>query len=661
MNLFNLKNVYSKSIKNKILISIVLVVIIGQLIVGCIFNIGSNLSTKQLLKKTMEESVELASDRVSSQIKDYKKLIKEIANNPIVTDESFSLEQKIEFLEDTKARNVFTSIDLLDGNGIGVNKNVNLSNEEYFYYCKNNNDIYVSTPFLRTDNGIMGIVISSPIKSKGEFKGVLVVGIYCDFLSKIVQNINIGDNGLSYILDKDGYIIAHNEQKNVLFRQNNIKTYKTDNSLKDIVKYENKMINGESGFGVAEIDGINRFLAYTPILGTDGWSIIITANKHEFMKPLLVNTIINIIIVILIIAIGCIIASCLAEKLSNPIRIISNRLQGLSNGDLTSDVKIVNTDDEIGELSNSLAKTIGFLKVYIKDIDDVLNKLANGDLSPEINREYIGDFGSIKKSMELIISSLNVTLLEINESSNQVYTGSDQVEQASKTLSQGAMDQASTIEELSATLDEIFQQVKQNANFSNEASELSLKSSVEVEKSNEKMNELIVAMNKIEKSSKQIINIIKTINDIAEQTNLLSLNASIEAARAGEAGKGFVVVAEEVRNLAMQSANATKNIENLINNSIEAVNNGTIITDETAKFLSKVVNTSKETTSIIDEISNSCNNQAVSIEQIVIAINQISDVVQSNSAISEETAAASEELSLQSENLKELINKFKLK
>ena len=643
-NFKSLKKLSSKSIKNKILIIIIMIVVTGQLVAGIISSIGSNISVRQTLEKTMNESAKLASDRVSTQIDDYKKLVKEIANNPIIQDDKFTLEEKIEFLEDAQVRNVFTSIDLLDIDGKNLNSGIDLSSEEYFKYCKTNNDVFVSTPLLRLDNGIMGIVISSPIKSNGEFSGVLVAGIYCDFLSKIVQNINIGDNGSSYIIDKDGYIIAHDEQKYVLFKQNNIQMSETDKSLRKIAGYEKKLINGESGFGISKIDGENKFVSYTPIDGTDGWGIIVTASKFEFMKSTTINTILNGIIIIVLIIISIVSASKLAEKIAKPITIVTERLKELSKGDLKTEVKIIETKDELGVLSNALSTTVEFLRLYMSDIDDVLSRLSNGDLTVSISREYIGDFKSIKESMELIILSLNNTVSEINDSSNQVSVGSGQVAEASKVLSDGATDQASSIEELSATIDEIFEQVKQNAENSKEASSLSLESSNQVEKANEKMQELTKAMVKIDEESKE-----------------LALNAAIEAARAGEAGKGFAVVADEVRKLAAQSSEAAKNIESLIKNSIDAVKNGTAITDETANFLITVVDSSKETSEIINRISNSSNDQSISLEQVALAIEQISDVVQSNSATAEESAAAAEELSVQADLLKNLIDNFKLK
>lgn len=171
----------------------------------------------------------------------------------------------------------------------------------------------------------------------------------------------------------------------------------------------------------------------------------------------------------------------------------------------------------------------------------------------------------------------------------------------------------------------------------------------------------IGAMADIKAGSAKISDIIQNIENIAEQTNLLSLNAAIEAARAGEAGRGFSIVAEEVRSLAEESAKAAQNTEILITKSMETVENGTVIVNETARSLTQVVNNTSEINDIIEEIADAAREQAAAIEQINIGFEQMADAVTTNSMTAQESASSSEELAGQAQNLKELIGRFSLK
>ena len=182
----------------------------------------------------------------------------------------------------------------------------------------------------------------------------------------------------------------------------------------------------------------------------------------------------------------------------------------------------------------------------------------------------------------------------------------------------------------------------------------------EILKSNKNMQEMQIAMTEISESSQKISQIIDTINDIAAQTNLLALNASIEAARAGEAGRGFAVVADQVSILAAQSANAAKESNGLIASSLEAVEKGIIIANDTAKQLEDVVAESKEITKNIEQSAEILKAQSASFDQISNGVDHINEVVQTNSATSEECAAASQELSSQSDMLDSEIRNFRI-
>ncbi len=384
------------------------------------------------------------------------------------------------------------------------------------------------------------------------------------------------------------------------------------------------------------------------------------AEESSFLYKTAVGLMAAVILVIILV--GVFFSFVVIRLIKTPISEIENAAIKMAEGDL--DVEISYTSkDELGVLATQVRRLIHKLQVIIDDENKFLAKMAAGDFTVDsiCEGEYTGGFYPLLVSFRGIAEKLNDTMLQISQSSSQVASGSEQVSNGAQALSQGATEQASSVQELAASINEISDKVKQNADNARQANVKAGSVSTEMNASNEKMQQMIQAMDDISNCSNEIGKIIKTIEDIAFQTNILALNAAVEAARAGTAGKGFAVVADEVRNLASKSADASKNTAALIENTLKAVENGTQIADETAQFLLQAVNDVNEMADIIGQISEASSAQADSVSQITTGIDQISSVVQTNSATAEESAAASEELSGQSQLMKSLVGRFKLK
>ncbi|WP_026885196.1 methyl-accepting chemotaxis protein [Clostridium beijerinckii] len=336
------------------------------------------------------------------------------------------------------------------------------------------------------------------------------------------------------------------------------------------------------------------------------------------------------------------------------------------------------SDEYSGEVNNAviimivvivvaiaMAMSLGILisKAISKPISKLMfitSEISEGNLDVEIVNNSKDEIGILSESMKRMKYKLNEVIGNISFASEQVTVGARQIADSTIALSQGATEQASAVEELTASIEEISSQISVNAENAKKANIITDNTKTNAGKRNNEMKLMLKAMDEINVSSNNISRIIKVIDEIAFQTNILALNAAVEAARAGQYGKGFTVVAEEVRNLAARSANAAKETTTIIEESIVKIQDGTNIANQTADALESIVNDIEEVAKIINGIADASEEQATGISQISQGIIQISQVVQSNSATSEESAAASEELAGQAEVLKEQVKMFKL-
>ncbi|WP_413560971.1 methyl-accepting chemotaxis protein [Bdellovibrio sp. HCB209] len=232
----------------------------------------------------------------------------------------------------------------------------------------------------------------------------------------------------------------------------------------------------------------------------------------------------------------------------------------------------------------------------------------------------------------------------LSESSHQVASAVEQLNEAGNSLSQSSTEAAASLEETVAALEELTSMVQMNSDNAKQAASLSASSRSSAEAGESDIKNLISAMTEISHSSKKIEEIISVIDDIAFQTNLLALNAAVEAARAGEQGKGFAVVAEAVRALAQRSASSAKDISSLIKDSVEQIDNGSKIADQSGAVLSNIVSSIKKVSDLNNEIAAASSEQTTGIQQISKAMNQLDQASQSNAASAEEIAATSSEI-----------------
>ena len=336
---------------------------------------------------------------------------------------------------------------------------------------------------------------------------------------------------------------------------------------------------------------------------------------------------------------------------------------GLRRGELkASSVLTYEADDEIADLVKNTRESMEVIAGYIEEISEILTQMAHGDLTKNGNdvTDFLGEFSSIKESIVFILKRFNSTLTEIGNTSAGVASGSNEIANAAGALADGTTDEASALEELTATVETVANMANDSAKKTAEAYDNVNNSVAQAERGREQMKLLTEEMEKITAISKEIANIITSIEDIADQTNLLSLNASIEAARAGEAGRGFAVVADQIGKLASDSAASAVNTRALIEKTLQEIEKGNESTIRTSEAFEKIISDMEAFALVAKETRENAEGQAHALEQITEGIEQISGVVQNTAASAEESTAISDQLSEQAYHMDKLVRRFKL-
>lgn len=373
-----------------------------------------------------------------------------------------------------------------------------------------------------------------------------------------------------------------------------------------------------------------------------------------------------LVVIIAVIVVSVIISTKLgvsiAKGISEPLVALQKRLVAFEQGDLSSDFPVVDSQDEIKDMTETAAEMAASLKEIIYDCNYILGEMSKGNygITSKAKEKYVGDYAGLKDAMRNLRDLMIETLQKISDASDQVNAGSDNLAQAAQALAEGSTDQSAAVEELQATIANITSGVEKCSAKTEDSYQEANKYATEADQSRVEMEAMMEAMARINETSQKIGNIISDIEDIASQTNLLSLNASIEAARAGDAGKGFAVVADQIRKLAEQSTQSAVDTRQLIESSLAEVEEGNKAAQRASDSIESVVDGIKSIAETSQELSQIAQEQATAMEQAEQGINQISEVVQSNSATAEETSATSQELSAQATSLNDLISRFVL-
>ena len=522
-----------------------------------------------------------------------------------------------------------------------------------WYRCITEKQTILTEPYIDSSTGKMVLSAASPVYDEdGNVLGAVGMDISLEHITEIMSEYKIGRHGYILLLSENGTLLYHPQtdiiQKNIKDIDISPNVINAITSKRDeFLKYKS---DGSTNYG---------FLHHT---GDTGYIVLSCMSFSEYYTML----IIIIIALISIFAIGIILIAYRIKKsainLTKPILELNHTAQQLAAGNLDVNINIT-SKNEIGELGDSFQKMVDRLKKYITYIDEtseVLSQIADGKLSIHLKNDYVGEFQKIKTALLNISDSMNQVMIEINKSSDQVSIGAAELAAASQVLAEGAEEQAASIEQLSATTNNLADQVENSRKEAEISAQATAQTTTMIEQNQEKMKLMMDAMNKIHQTSQQVVGIIQTIEDISSQTNLLSLNASIEAARAGEAGKGFAVVADEIGKLALESSKAASTTKEMIELSIKEINKGNTIATSAMNSLKESVNAVDHVNEMIQKTAENAAIQAENMKQLRVGIEEITHSIQDNSAASQETSTTSEELASQAEILNKMVQKFEI-
>ncbi len=641
------------NLRNRILIPVTTIMIVGMLITAAISYRNSKEAITQIVSDNMVVNINTSSKQIDTWVSD---IVADLSS----WSKSAEIIGALQSEEGVKNANaIFSTLKsnypayenlgilnkdglLISGSEIPMIGKLNLKTRDYFQAAMAGK-ISISKPVASKSTGKPIFVVAAPVKTNGTVLGMIFSAVDLSGFSEVfIDPLKVGKEGYAFVTDKDGVLIAHPDKQRIL------KVNTRDFAIgKEMMKVEN------AGKVVSyELDGEEKILVF----GTDkytGWTIGVTASPEDIYSSVISVRNVNIYSTLTLAVVVALFLFLLVSPIVKTLKKGVEFATAVKEGD-TSQRLALTRSDELGDLSKALDEMADSMSQRA----ELVEKVAQGDLTVHVKMSSEKD--SLGQALESMLKNLNQMMAEVSMASERVNAGSTEIAGASQALSQGGSESAASLEEITASVTQMASQSTSNAENARQARELSASAQKYAVEGNERMKEMVQAMTKIKDSSQNISKIIKTIDEIAFQTNLLALNAAVEAARAGQHGKGFAVVAEEVRNLAARSAKAARETAELIEGSADVTGEGSTIAGRTAQELENIVNEVNKVTDLVAEISMVSEEQAQGVRQVNIGLEQIDRVTQQNMAMAEESAASAEELSGQAERLQEMLQRFKL-
>ena len=500
----------------------------------------------------------------------------------------------------------------------------------------------------------LGITMGMPVKENGE-TAFYLVGVYkYDMLNDVLSSINIGKNGMAYMVNREGIVTGHPDQSKVQAKSTLLQL---GGGNEEAIK---SVTTGETGSTEFDIDGQQMLVAFSPIHGTQ-WALVIQVPKSDYNNLINKAMIVAGICTLAVLFISILVILRMARSISKPVKNVTNRMLGLSDGDLHTEVAHIRSGDELEIMTRTLADTVESVNRYISDIQQVLSSVADGNLQIEPQVQYKGDFTLIRNSLVTILASMNKTISGFRAAAARLAQMAEELSGQSGQLHQASLEQNQVTKVLVDEVSHVKEQLAGVIKSSDQTHTMTSKITRKVQEANTQMDALSNAMSNISSNAQEITSIAKAIDNIAFQTNILALNASVEAARAGSAGRGFAIVAEEVKELAGKSAHAAQNAMAIVANTKAVIQEGVELNASTAESLQAIYGVSTEISEISDQLVAAVQGQEDALISMEERIATISSIADRNLQSAVGTSQSSELLAKESEELQVQVKKFALK
>lgn len=621
--------------------------------------VTSLISTSSVLRENLQVTARISAQNISSNIHLLADRMDNMAQKSEWSDAGKSAEDLQKLIDQSKERIEFVWIagyDTAGGKLYGDSEAPDsIAGKDYYDYLGVTQNLTVGNPEYA--NGLWQLSVGIPILDEEGTVLYYLIGSYkYDMLNDVLSNINIGANGMAYIVDREGAIIADKNVTDMGVERNLYDLYASSANRRIF----DDMLDFRTDVQSMFLKGVQHYTAYSPIAGTN-WTLMIAAPGMDFLGTLMWSVVLSIVVIVALQIYTTKRTVQIADQIAGSLALATDRLTLLAAGNLKDEVVFADSNHEAEVLTTALSRTVISLSVYIDSITDYLGLLSSGDYSRNVEGTFDGDFAAIREAMSLITDSLNETMNRINQASAAVRSNSSETTEYARKLYDGSIEQSAALKRLTGKMDLITDKTSEIDKNAQRVKESADRARTRVDEGQRQMGDMLGTMDSIHRDMQEIITISQLIEDISSQTSLLSLNASIEAARAGEAGKGFAVVAQEIGKLAQQTASALEKTGEIIGKASMSIDQGMRTAQDTAESFRNVSQATSEFMEISDNLIQITLQQKDAIDMASREVQSVLSIADTNQQFAKETDETAAVSLQQVEELEQIVSMVKLR